>query len=105
MDMASPNNYISSSDPSGSEDNFPLASLITVHAEQVKPAILAEPAEQAEIGEEANTYSPLRDWSDVLDAEEDLANVGKLLSKAINTIDNTTKVTHHFLKFYPAIAV
>lgn len=91
-----PNNYISSSDPSESEDDFPLASLITVHAEQVKPADQAEPAEQAETGREANTYSPLRDWSDVSDAEEDLANLGKLLSKAINSVDNTTKVTHHF---------
>ena len=94
--MASPTNYISSSDPSDSEDDFPLASLVTVHAEQMKPANQAEPAKQTETGEQANTYSPLRDWSDVSDAEEDLANVGELLSKAINTVDNTTKVTHHF---------
>ena len=71
----------------------------------MKPADQAEPAEQTETGEYANTYSPLRDWSDVSDAEEDLANVGELLSKAIHTVDNTTKVTNHFLKFYPAVAV
>ena len=76
-----------------------------VHAEQVKPADKAEPANQAEPAEQENTYSPLRDWSDDSDAEEDLVNVGELLSKAINTVDNTTKVTHHFWKFYPAIAV
>ena len=76
-----------------------------MHAEQVKPADKAEPTNQAEPTEHENTYSPLRDWSDDSDAEEDLVIVGELLSTVINTVDNTTKVTHHFWKFYPAIAV